>query len=274
MAQNKMNKKTSLWSGVSVLIVAVLAIMAFVGGSMQLWLLGLAFTVWVIWAILKHFVPCLKAWVYRHKVQKLRRQRSAQVRKTTAFKVPDISDPFGSVLLRHVSFRISSYLQSAYPDATWEWCEEFPEKIVAKGGTARIQVFGIPAFNYADVTFNQKADIACNMLKIVPMAELRNAAGETTTVPEKRNPIDPQVWYETQAREVLENLITDLNARGHRNLTIRDNGEVAIQQADTALVKPLFENVPERVYWPRLVKVFEREGIAANIAENGMVLSW
>lgn len=256
------------------LIVAVLAITAFVRGNAQFWMLIAAFSVWLIWACVKHLIPFLKSCAYRHTARKHHRQRQAQAKKTKVFDIPDCSDPISSVLLRHVSFRISSYLQSAYPDATWEWREEYPEKIVAKGGTARIRVFGIPDFNYADVTFNQKADIACNMLKIVPMAELRNAAGETTTVPEKRNPIDPQVWYETQAREVLENLITDLNARGHRNLTIRDNGEVAIQQADTELVKPLFENVPERVYWPRLVKVFEREGIAANIAENGMVLSW
>lgn len=35
-----------------------------------------------------------------------------------------------------------------------------------------------------------------------------------------------------------------------------------------------FESMPEKVYWPRLIKVFEREGLAANIAGNQIVLSW
>ena len=51
-----------------------------------------------------------------------------------------------------MNFRISAYLQSAYPEATWQWLEEFPEKIAAKGGTGRIRLYGVPDFDYADVT--------------------------------------------------------------------------------------------------------------------------
>lgn len=35
-----------------------------------------------------------------------------------------------------------------------------------------------------------------------------------------------------------------------------------------------FESIPERNCWQRLVKVFQREGIATKITENSMVLSW
>lgn len=73
---------------------------------------------------------------------------------------------------------------------------------------------------------------------------------------------------------MLEDLIADLHSRGHHSLTIRENGEIAIAQADSEIVRPAFETVPEKVYWPRLVKVFEREGLAADITEGGMVLSW
>lgn len=40
-----MNKKKSIWSGVSVLIAAVLAIVAFVRSDTQIWLLTAAFTI-------------------------------------------------------------------------------------------------------------------------------------------------------------------------------------------------------------------------------------
>ena len=152
--------------------------------------------------------------------------------------------------------------------------EEFPEKIVAKGGTGRIQLYGVPDFNYADVSFDQKADISCSLLKIVPMAEVQQASGEKKTIPQQQTPVDPQIWYEKQGRSVLESLIADLHSRGHHSLTIRENGEIAIQQADSEITRPAFENVPEKTYWPRLVKVFECEGMAADITENGVVLSW
>ena len=92
--------------------------------------------------------------------------------------------------------------------------------------------------------------------------------------PQNEVPVDPQIWYEKQGRTVLENLIADLNSRGHNSLTIKENGEIAIQRADQEVKQAALENVPEKTYWTRLAKVFESEGLAAQITENGMVLSW
>lgn len=267
-----MNKKTSLWSGVSVLIVAVLAVMAFIRGNAQIWLLAGVFAAFAVWVSVKYLIPYLKMQKSRYEVRKLRKKTKAQTQRS--IEIPDISDPVDLVLLRHVNYRISAYLQSAYPDATWDWREEFPEKIVAKGGTGRIQLYGVPDYNFADVTFTQNADINCALLKIVPMAELHKLSGETEPIPQKSNPVDPQVWYEKQGRMVLEALISDLNSRGHHSLTIRENGEIAIKQADSEVTRPAFENVPEKMYWTRLAKVFEREGMAANVTESGIALSW
>ena len=125
----------------------------------------------------------------------VKRENSNFLRKHCLF--PDLSDPVGLVLLRHVNFRISADSQSAYPQATWQWLEEFPEKIVAKGGTGRIQLYGVPDFDYADVSFDQKADIRCSLLKIVPMAaDTAGLRGKRKPSPSSRSPVDPQVWYE------------------------------------------------------------------------------
>lgn len=268
----QMKKKTSLWSGVSVLLVAVLAVKAFIRGNVQIWLLAGVFAVWTAWASVRFIIPYLKLQKCRYECRKV--QKKYGEKKQSHFEMPDVSDPVDLVLLRHVNFRISAYLQSAYPDATWEWREEFPEKIAAKGGTGRIQLYGVQDFNFADVSFNQNADINCELLKIVPMAELNKPSGETETIPQKRNPVDPQVWYEKQGRTVLESMIADLESRGHHSLTILENGEIAIKQADTEVIKPAFENVPEKMYWTRLAKVFQSEGMAANVTERGIVLSW
>lgn len=55
-----MKKKKSLWSGVSILIVAVLAITAFIRGGAQLWFLAAAFTAWSVWAVVYFLVPYIK----------------------------------------------------------------------------------------------------------------------------------------------------------------------------------------------------------------------
>ena len=55
-----MNKKKSIWSGVSVLIAAVLAIVAFVRSDTQIWLLTAAFTIWAIWVTVAFVFPYIQ----------------------------------------------------------------------------------------------------------------------------------------------------------------------------------------------------------------------
>ena len=279
-----MRRKKSLWSGVSILIVAVLAITAFIRGNAQVWLLAAAFIAWSVWATFYFLIPYIKEELHRREARRIRKKCEEQDANKPTFSIPEVSDPLNLVLLRHVNFRISAYLQSVYPEATWEWREEFPERIVAKGGTGRIKLFGVEGFNFADVTFNQNASIDCALVNVVPMAQLgttetpttktEEAAAEPVVAPKQQNPVDPQVWYEVQGRKVLEALITDLHSRGYNSLTIRENGDIAIKQADSEKVKPAFESIPEKTYWTRLCKVFEREGMAANITDGGILLTW
>lgn len=277
------NKKT-LWSGVSILIVAMLAITAFIRGKAQIWLLAIAFTFWSVWACLYYLVPYIKAVLHRHEARRIRRKCEEQDAKQSKPFVSDASTPINLVLLRHANYRISAYLQSVYPDATWEWREEFPERVVAQGGTGRIQLFGVKGFNFADVTFDQNAGVGCSLVNVVPMTQKDSSKApivqtqETTTepamTPKRQNSVDPQVWYELQGRKVLETLITDLHSRGYNSLTIRENGDIAIKQADSEKVRTVFESIPEKTYWTRLCKVFEREGMAADITDGGILLTW
>lgn len=65
-----MRKKKSLWSSVSILIVAVLAITAFVRGDAQVWLLAAAFTAWSVWAVVYFLVPYIKEQLHRYEAKK------------------------------------------------------------------------------------------------------------------------------------------------------------------------------------------------------------
>lgn len=256
--------------GVTALLVAVLAIMAFIRGPLQVWLLAGAFALWALWVIIPMIITAQKRSRRRQK-----RQAPPPAAKPRDFQVPDLSTPAEGVLLRHVNFRISAYLKSAYPNVTWEWEEKEPERIITRGGTARIKLFGVPDFNYANVIFDCKANINCDMMKIIPLSEV---AGAPTGAPAPQQnppqPTDPQVWYEMQARQVLEDLIADLHSRGHNGLTIKENGDICIKQADAEVAAQTLKNFPARNYWQALVKVFEKEGMAAAVTETGLAVTW
>lgn len=164
-------KKKNLWSGVSILIVAVLVITAFIRGNAQAWLLAAAFVIWAVWATCYFLVPYIKEEFHRREAKRIRRKCEKQDAAFDRFIIPEVSDPVEQVLLRHANYRISAYLQSVYPNATWEWREEFPERIIAKGGTGRVKLFGVDGYNFADVTFDQNGGINCALVNIVPLKQ-------------------------------------------------------------------------------------------------------
>ena len=264
-----MKRKSSLWSGISVLIVTTLVIMAFFRGNTEKVLLSTAYGIFAVWAIVRFLFPYLKILKVRFSAV-LRKKHTAQSAQDNSENM----DLIYSVLLQHVNYRITAYLQSAFPEATWEWNEKNPEFAITHGGTCRIKLFGVPDFNYAAVFFTPSADISCEFMKIVPIAQLHKSSDETEEIPHKVNPVNPQIWYEQQGKLILTDLINDLNSRGHHSLTIHDDGTVAIKQADKEITRQAFKSIPAKTYWPRLVNVFEREGIAADIKENGIILSW
>ena len=90
----------------------------------------------------------------------------------------------------------------------------------------------------------------------------------------QKQPIDPRIWYENNGRTVMETLIADLNSRGHSKLTLKENGDICIQQGEELVPQEHLSNFPAKVYWPRLVEVFESNGLAAETTAQGIQVSW
>jgi len=263
------NGKRSM-SKSSALLVSVLAIFAFIRGPLQIWVLAGAFVLWGLWVAIPLLLQAQKRSVY----QTQKKNIAAPV-KAKDFQFSDLSEPTEGILLRHVNFRISAYLKSAFPDVTWEWQEQDPERIIKNGGAARILLFGVPDYNYASVIFDSKANIGCDMMKIVPLSEVSGVPSSSPATPTPQSqPSDPQIWYELQARQVLEDLIADLHSRGHSSLTIKENGDICVKQDNAEVKTQMLKNFPERNYWQALAKVFEKEGLAAAVTEGGLAVTW
>lgn len=247
-----MKKESPLRSSISLLIGIVIAILALVRGRMLLPLLLAVLALWLLWWLLTQALPLWRNnRAYRAKEARLREQTAA------AKDGGQLAD----ALLCHVNYRITAMLHAAYPNARWEWLADKPSRFAVEGGTARIRVYGIPDFDYADVKLDQKANLDCSLVKLSPLV-----AGASDTQPPNRQPVNPRVWFETRGRAVLEALVTDLNSRGHSSLTVQENGEVFVQAKENEAepAKETFLDFPEKVYWPQLVKVLEEEGYAAD----------
>lgn len=128
-----MKTHQKMWNSVSLLIVTVLAITCFTRGSVQVWFYIAAFIVWSVFILTKFVKPALK----RYKYSKETRQVLRQCKKANNTTTDDSNIYFSHTLLCHVNHRVTGYIKSIYPDATWKWVSDNPAEIIAKGGTGR-----------------------------------------------------------------------------------------------------------------------------------------
>lgn len=269
-----MKSEKSLWTSVSILVGTVIAILGLVRGAWQTWLLLGVFAVWGAWVITCLLMPYINRAkrARRRKVEFDHRIRDAYGPIETGGRV-SVSAHAEMVMIRHVNLRITAYIRSIYPNATWEWCEKAPVSLVLNGGVGRVKVHGVEDFTHADVKIDQNGNLRCSMVKVVPISDIEGEDPDKNPAPNKQ-PVDPQIWYETTGRAVLENVIADLNSRGHNQLTLQENGDITIEldQEDVSMEK--VTGFPEKVYWPRLVKVFQGEGLAAQVQGNSILVTW
>lgn len=255
-----------LWESISILIGCVIAVLALVRGKWQLPLLLLCFVIWGLWLM---FVLLFPAW---RSIRELRRKERRAQREHDAMAEADLSDTVMlQKLMHHINFRISSYLRSAYPNARWEWMSDIPAVFAAQGGTSRIRVYGIPDYDYADVTLDKQDNLSCSLVKVMPLHE---DASESPAPPNEQ-PVDPQVWYELQGRSVLEDLVADLNSRGHSKVYLMEDGSICTKpDSGEVQVQASFGSFPERVYWPRLKDVLEQAGLTATVEDTCIQVAW
>lgn len=274
--EKQMKHDKPLWGSISFLIGAVILILVLTRGTLQVALLIGLFSIWGIWTVGFLLLPYMR----RSKRHMQRRQQIKTLQAAGISPANPLSsfnqgaEPVELLLLRHVNHRISAYLKAVYPDVKWEWCEKNPERIIRQGGVGRIRVFGAADFDHADVTVDQQANITCNMIHIVPLANTLGGTDGSESLPPNKQPVDPQIWYELQGRKVLEALVADLNSRGHSSLTLHENGDICTTESDAEVAREHLANFPEKLYWPRLVQVFERNGLAAEITAEGIQVSW
>lgn len=271
-----MKNENNIWGSIGLLIGIVIAILALARGPLQVWLLIGGFTAWGLWVVAGLLLPYMRqAKRARMRQQQIRKRRAESIAPVITAAEPELNnEPSDLLLLRHVNHRISSYLKAAYPDVRWEWCEKNPEQLICHGGTGRIRIFGVADFDHADIKLDQHANITCDMVRIVPLASINGGGNTADSTPPNKQPVDPQIWYELQGRKLLETLVADLNSRGHSSLTLHEDGDVCIIEDKDEIPKEHLSNFPDKVYWPRLVQVFERNGLAAEIKANGIQISW
>lgn len=178
-------------------------------------------------------------------------------------------DPLQDALLCQFSHRITDKLRSAYPKALWNWDKQPNVQKILSGKSMRIRLSDAAEYTHAEVSLDTYGSIHLRLMKIQELSP-QNGAAPSAEEP----PVDCTSWYELVGASVLNQMITDLNARGYQHLSINESGEIFITDKDTPVVKERFQNFPGKKHWEELVSIFQENELQAQITDTALILSW
>lgn len=184
--------------------------------------------------------------------------------------IPDSEqDPLQEALLCQFSHRITDKLRSAYPKALWNWDKKPNVQKILSGKSMRIRLSDAAEYTHAEVSLDTYGSIHLRLMKIQELSP-KNGSDPSTEEP----PVDCTSWYELVGASVLNQVITDLNARGYQHLSINESGEIFITDKDTPVVKERFQNFPGKKHWGELASIFQENELQAQITDTALILSW
>lgn len=190
-------------------------------------------------------------------------------------KTAELPDADQEIMLRHIALRISDKLKSAYPNATWQWQNAVELKNILRGQIIRISVENMEQYTHADVSFNRYGCIHIEPLIVgtfVPQSIAPTELEDTTSSDPQT--VDVSVWYELIGQKVLEEVITELNAKGHSQLKINKNGDIVINYQKKEIVQATLKSFPSTNYWEEFISILHNNELKGKIAGDYLQISW
>lgn len=86
--------------------------------------------------------------------------------------------------------------------------------------------------------------------------------------------VDVISWYELIGRQMLESVITDLNANGHSRLSIKENGDIIITRNKKEALKGTLDQFPPKNYWNEFLNLLEEQELHGKVEKDRIIISW
>ena len=174
-----------------------------------------------------------------------------------------------TILIRQISYQITDTLQSAFPEATWEFAEPLPLSHLLDGDAIRLSTRNTGNHNFAEVSMDEYGSLHLQMLTVSALKR----KGDKSASPDTPK-VDPASWYSLIGKPFLVEMIGNLQAKGHQKLFIGEQGDVYILNGKEPEVKGKLEHFPPKAYWPALLQVFADDELEAAETENAVEITW
>ena len=184
-------------------------------------------------------------------------------------------------LIRQINCRITEQLKQTYPTIAWIWTKRPSMEELQAGGNWRIQLSNAAPYNFGEVSIKANGAMSITLILAAPLRKPQEAPVEqpaeddTELKPgEELDRTDALTWYTEYGGNLLAGMIDDLNAQGHKKLTIHEDGEVFIKASGKDIAVDKLEWFLPRIAWSEFVTLLKEDGISASEEAAGLTLAW
>lgn len=234
----------------------------------------IAVVILAIWLFATLMIPIRNA-VQTHR-QRKRVKELSKLTKTTQSEDRNLTPDVELFLIRQVNFRITEHLKETYPMASWLWVKRPASEELCSGGVWRIRLSNADPFNFGEVTLTKSGKLTITLLQALPLKDVEKTPLESNELEEDEvtERMDVGEWYRAEGDDLISGMIDELNAQGHRSLTIRENGEVYITSSGSDEVVNQIKNFPPRLVWDEFCQMLKNDEITAVEKPEGLAMSW
>ena len=144
------------------------------------------------------------------------------------------------------------------------------------GGLGKRLSVSITGGHWLTIQVRRENSVSITMIQATQLKDATKLSPESSDLEEDEiiERVDVKTWYQDEGEKIISRMIDDLNAQGHRKLTIRENGEAYITASGTEETVEQIQHFPPRLAWDEFCQVLKEDEITAAVKPEGLLLSW
>lgn len=249
-------------SGLTFVIVVAIIAMGVLPKPISQWVMLGAL---IIWTGVNGVILCLN---HRNVLKTAIFKRKNSLKNTEQPEEDDLLIRTRYAVMLQLAHRITDKLKSVYPNASWSWADKPDNEFFIKGGRERVVTQDTGEFSEADIIIDSFGRIDVQLLKI---NDISDALKNVTDNEEQASKSDVSAWYEHSAKELLKNLITELNAKGETHIEISEDGSIKTKNNESVGV---LNGFPAKILWEQLRNILTDDGLIVSEKNGKLILGW
>lgn len=196
--------------------------------------------------------------------------------KEKTMQIINLEPDFKKLYTQQVQHRVQERLRSKFPGATVDLCDAEILRIMTTGKMAYAPIRKADSYSHLGVCLGRNGELQMSLFSLVNLENIRESIPVepvTISVVEDETQ-EVKDWYSQKGQQLLTELITQMHGRGYSKLSIKENGDVMVEENGRSVRKDFFSEIPPKTQWKALKELMEEDDVQVQVSGRRLTLAW